>query len=56
MRDPNELNFARDELIFAKDLWKLVLETEELVRNHYMKLAEKEIYDLYDDTTDLDQF
>ncbi len=56
MRDPNELNFARDELIFAKNLWKLILEAEELVRNHYMKLAEKEIYDLYDDPADHDQF
>ncbi|MFZ6031427.1 MAG: hypothetical protein ACOYYS_27260 [Chloroflexota bacterium] len=56
MRNRQEMIFARDELIFAKELWKLILEAEELVRNHYMKLAEQEIYDLYDDETDIEHF
>jgi hypothetical protein len=49
MRDRDDLLLARDEMIFAKELWKLILETEDLVRKHYMKLAEQEIYDLYEE-------
>lgn len=47
-----DLGLAREEMIFAKELWKLILEAEELVRNHYLKLAEQEIHDLYDETDD----
>jgi hypothetical protein len=49
MRNRDDLLFASDEMIFAKELWKLILEAEDLVRKHYMKLAEQEIYDLYDE-------
>ena len=56
MRNQEEMIFTRDEMIFAKELWKLILEAEEYVRNHYMKLAEQEIYDLYDDDTDNQPF
>lgn len=42
----------QDELIFAKELWKLILELEDYVRNHYIKQAEKEIYDLHQDEGD----
>lgn len=56
MRDRDNLLFARDEMIFAKELWKLILEAEELVRKHYMKLAEQEIYDLYAEKTDREPF
>ena len=52
MRNRDDLIFARDEMIFVKELWKLVLEAEELVRDRYMKLAEQEIYDLYDENID----
>jgi hypothetical protein len=37
------------EMFFAKELWKLILEIEDFVRNHYQKLVEQEIYDLHDD-------
>ena len=56
MRNRDDLIFTRDEMIFAKELWKLILEAEELVRNHYMRLAEQEIYDLYDDGTNHEPF
>jgi hypothetical protein len=52
MRNRDDLIFARDEMIFVKELWKLILEAEELVRDRYMKLAEQEIYDLYDENVD----
>ena len=53
----DDLHLARDEMIFAKELWKLILEVEELVRKHYMSLAEQEIYDLYDEEkTDREPF
>jgi hypothetical protein len=52
MRRQENFAFARDEMIFAKELWKLILEAEELVRNHYLKLAEQEIHDLYDEIDD----
>lgn len=56
MRRQEDFVFARDEMIFAKELWKLILEAEELVRNHYLKLAEQEIHDLYDETGDHEPF
>jgi hypothetical protein len=56
MRNRNDFIFARDEMIFAKELWKLILEAEELVRDHYMKMAEQEIHDLYDETDDRQPF
>jgi hypothetical protein len=56
MRNPNDIIFTRDEMIFAKELWKLILEAEDLVRNHYMRLAEQEIHDLYDEKTGPEPF
>jgi len=37
------------EMFFAKELWKLILEIEDLVRTHYQRLVEQEIYDLHED-------
>ncbi len=37
------------EMIFAKELWKLILEIEDFVRDFYVKLAEEEIHDLRDE-------
>jgi len=45
---------TKQEMAFIKELWKLALETEELVRNHYLKLAEREIYELHDDEEQLE--
>lgn len=44
----NRTNLAaiQIEMAFTMELWKLILEAEELVRNHYLKLVEREIYDL----------
>lgn len=56
MRRRDDFIIARDEMTFAKELWKLILEAEELVRNHYLKLAEQEIHDLYDETDDREPF
>ena len=39
----------QDEMFFAKELWKIILELEDLIRNHYQRHAEEEIYDLQDD-------
>jgi hypothetical protein len=39
----------QDEMNFAKELWKIILEVEDLVRNYYQRHAEEEIYDLQDD-------
>jgi len=50
----NRKNLAviQNEMAFTMELWKLVLEAEELVRNHYLKLVEREIYDLDDEDSD----
>lgn len=40
------LYYTKREMAFTMELWKVVLEIEEMVRNHYLKLAEREIYDL----------
>jgi hypothetical protein len=48
MKPVKKMNRTAREMAFAKELWKLILEAEDLVRNHYMKLAKREIYDLYD--------
>jgi len=37
------------EMFFAKELWKLLLEIEDQVRDHYRNLVEQEIYDLHDE-------
>jgi hypothetical protein len=43
----------QSELFFAKELWKLLLEIEDYVRDHYRNLVDHEIYDLHDeDNTD----
>ena len=39
----------QSEMFFAKELWKLILEVEDLVRNFYQKLAEEQIHDLQDE-------
>jgi hypothetical protein len=51
MKPAKKMNRSAREMAFAKELWKLILAAEDLVRNHYhyMKLAKREIYDLYDD-------
>jgi hypothetical protein len=48
MKPVKKMNQTAREMTFARELWKLILEAEYLVRSHYMKLAEREIYDLYD--------
>lgn len=42
----------QDEMNFAKELWKIILEVEDLVRNYYQRHVEEEIYDLQDDEPD----
>jgi len=37
------------EIFFARELWKLLLEIEEMVRDRYRQLVEEEIYDLHDE-------
>ncbi|MEW6429826.1 MAG: hypothetical protein AB1568_17535 [Thermodesulfobacteriota bacterium] len=39
----------QDEMTFAKELWKIILEIEDMVRTYYQRHAEEEIYDLQDD-------
>ena len=39
----------QEQMIFTRELWKLILEVEELVRNHYLKLVEEELYDFGDE-------
>lgn len=46
MTSNNRLTKLQNEMNFTIELWKLVLEIEEIVRNHYLKLAEREIYEL----------
>lgn len=41
----------QQEMFFAKELWKLLLEIEDYVRNHYRDLVEQEVYDLHDDNS-----
>ncbi len=45
MANYTRLTNLQKEMHFTMDLWKLVLEIEELVRNHYVNLAEKELYE-----------
>jgi len=45
----------QQEMVFAKELWKLVLEIEDYVRNHYRDLADQEIYD-FPDQDDVPEF
>jgi hypothetical protein len=49
MKPAKKMNRSAREMAFATELWKLILAAEDLVRNHYMKLAKREIYDLNDD-------
>lgn len=37
------------EIAFAKEVWKLLLEIEDYVQEHYRHLVDQEIYDLHDD-------
>ena len=46
----------QSELFFAKELWKLLLEIEDYVRDHYRNLVDQEIYDLHDENNSTDQF
>ena len=46
----------QSEILFAKELWKLLLEIEDFVREHYRNLVDQEIYDLHDDNNTTDQF
>jgi hypothetical protein len=39
----------QSEMFFAKELWKLLLEIEDLVRDHYRNLVDREIYELHDE-------
>jgi uncharacterized protein (DUF608 family) len=47
-----KLNDIHKEMTFTMELWKTVLELEDFVRNHYIKLAEREIYDLHNEEPD----
>ena len=44
------------EILFAKELWKLLLEIEDSVREHYRNLVDQEIYDLHDEERKPDFF
>ena len=44
------------EILFAKELWKLLLEIEDFVREHYRNLVNQEIYDLHDNNNTTDRF
>ena len=46
----------QSEMFFAKELWKLLLEIEDYVRDHYRNLVDQEIYDLHDEDNTTDQF
>lgn len=46
----------QSELFFAKELWKLLLEIEDYVRDHYRNLVDQEIYDLHDEDNNTDSF
>jgi hypothetical protein len=52
MKDQYKITALQKEMTFTMELWKHILEIEEFVRNHYLKLAETELYDLDDDETD----
>lgn len=52
MMNHTRLNDIQKEMTFTVELWKTILEMEEFVRNHYMKLAEREIYDLHEQDPD----
>ena len=36
----------QDEMAFVKELWKIILEIEDLVSEFYQRLAEEEINDI----------
>lgn len=46
----------QSEILFAKELWKLLLEIEDFIREHYRNLVDQEIYDLHGDNNTTDQF
>lgn len=52
MIDQKKLAAIQSEMTFTVELWKMILEAEEFIRNHYLKLAEREIYDLHDEEPD----
>ncbi len=52
MMNHAKLNDIQKEMTFTVELWKMILEMEDFVRNRYIKLAEREIYDLHDEEPD----
>jgi len=41
---------SADDILFTRQLWLQILDTEEMIRNHYLKLVDATLYDTYDDT------
>lgn len=52
MIDQKRLADIQKEMTFTVEMWKMILEAEAFVRKHYLKLAEREIYDLHDEEPD----
>ena len=52
MMNHTKLNATQKEMTFTVELWKMILEMEDFVPNRYIKLAEREIYDLNDEEPD----